>query len=228
MIYKNIMLNINKIIYLIYHIVMYKRLKDVNMAKDKETLSSIYRSSRTIFRLLVCSSISFFLLTACCPCSQEETTEEAPPPKLITQTTTEIPTTPGKAQYVGASSCKTCHANQYKQWEATKHANAFSKLKGPEQNDPKCLKCHTTGYKESGGFTILAETPKMVNIQCEDCHGPGSTYKSRSIMKDKNKAIQVGLVMPTEAVCKKCHNPESPNFKPFDFKARYEQIKHKL
>lgn len=206
------------------------------MVQNKIILSSRHHSQlHIISRLLICGALAIFCLTGCCPCSQEETTEEAVPfsEKITTKSTTEADSTKsdtissGKAKYVGASSCKTCHAKQYTQWEQTKHSNAFSKIKSHE-TEGKCLKCHTTGYKENGGFTTLAQTPKMVNVQCEDCHGPGREYKTRSIMKDKAKAIKTGLIMPTEAVCKKCHNTESPNFKPFDFKERYKLIKHKL
>jgi hypothetical protein len=35
-----------------------------------------------------------------------------------------------------------------------------------------------------------------------------------------------GLVIPTEATCKGCHNEKSPHFKGFDFKTMSEKIKH--
>jgi hypothetical protein len=46
--------------------------------------------------------------------------------------------------------------------------------------------------------------------------------------KHKKLALEAGLVVaPSEENCKTCHNEKSPTFKPFDFKARYEDIKHK-
>ena len=45
-------------------------------------------------------------------------------------------------------------------------------------------------------------------------------------MKDSAKAKANGLISPTEAVCKKCHNSESPNFKGFDFAKYKAKITH--
>ena len=50
----------------------------------------------------------------------------------------------------------------------------------------------------------------------------------KSTMEDKDQAIANGLTIPDENTCKKCHNPESPNFKSFDFKEFWEKIKHPL
>ena len=41
-------------------------------------------------------------------------------------------------------------------------------------------------------------------------------------------ALEAGLVIaPDEKNCKQCHNERSPHYQGFDFKARYEEIKHK-
>ena len=46
--------------------------------------------------------------------------------------------------------------------------------------------------------------------------------------KQKKLALEAGLVVaPNESNCAKCHNEKSPTFKVFDFKTRYEEIKHK-
>ncbi|MFQ6613412.1 MAG: hypothetical protein ACE5D1_01090, partial [Fidelibacterota bacterium] len=37
-----------------------------------------------------------------------------------------------------------------------------------------------------------------------------------------------GLVMPTEATCKKCHNEENPFNKPFNYKERLTKIAHNI
>jgi hypothetical protein len=47
-----------------------------------------------------------------------------------------------------------------------------------------------------------------------------------SVMKDRQKAIESGLVIPTEGVCIKCHNTDSPNFPGFSFDEYYLRIKH--
>lgn len=143
------------------------------------------------------------------------------------------------ADYMGVVRCKTCHnskkmgGEQYKIWEKSRHANALNTLKElGEADNPKCLKCHTTGYGEP-----VPSGVNLAGVQCEACHGPGSIYKSVTIMSKKaykenraaahKKALDAGLVMPpTEKVCRGCHNEESPNFKGFDFEADKEKIKH--
>jgi len=75
----------------------------------------------------------------------------------------------------------------------------------------------------------LAETfDKTEGVQCETCHGPGSEYKKLSIMKDKEKAAENGLIIHTEKelFCIKCHNTESPTFTGFSYETYWEKIKH--
>lgn len=144
-------------------------------------------------------------------------------------------------EYVGIKKCKVCHMKIYKSWEKTSHAQAFETLKPGAQSEAKqkagldlqkdytqdetCLGCHTTGTVQHPG------------VQCEACHGAGKAYSSAKIMnktkwkadpeKHREMAVCAGLNnTPDEQVCLACHNEKSPTFKPFDFKQRYEQIKH--
>jgi hypothetical protein len=129
--------------------------------------------------------------------------------------------------YVGVKKCKTCHIKVYQTWKETKHAVAFDALNEQEKQDPKCNECHVTG-----------KDVNLPGIQCEACHGAGSKFSSATIMNKKKyegdpegqrkMALEAGLIIkPDEASCKKCHNERSPHYKPFDFKPRYEEIKHK-
>ena len=143
-----------------------------------------------------------------------------------------LATTPASAQpkeYIGVAKCKICHnkaatGEQYKQWASSLHAKAMLSLKGDEAKDPKCLKCHSTafGLELSETQTITIEE----GVSCETCHGAGSAYKSSTTMKDHAKSMAAGLIMPDEKLCKKCHNPESPNYKEFDFKTYSAKIAH--
>ena len=46
-------------------------------------------------------------------------------------------------------------------------------------------------------------------------------------MKDKPKAIENGLIIPSgEAACTGCHNSESPSFKGFKYDEMWAKIKH--
>jgi len=135
------------------------------------------------------------------------------------------------AQYAGAAKCKTCHLKEYTTWAASPHATAFERLSPEERKKPECVGCHVTG---SGKPTMPGAA--LEGVQCEACHGPGSLYKAVSIMSKKayetdregahKKALEAGLILPTEATCKGCHNEKSPNYKPFDFKTYSEKIKH--
>ena len=52
------------------------------------------------------------------------------------------------------------------------------------------------------------------------------THLHIKIMKDKKAALAAGLIEPTEKVCVKCHNAESPNYKKFDFAEFSKKIAH--
>lgn len=117
----------------------------------------------------------------------------------------------------GRDGCRKCHLKQYRSWEATAHATAHEKLEGDDANNAECLACHTTGMGKPGGFVSRDETPKLLGVQCEACHGAGSDYSDKELMKDRDASIAAGLVIPTAETCQQCHNDRSPTFKGFDF-----------
>ncbi len=145
-------------------------------------------------------------------------------------------------KYIGAAKCKMCHnkppkGEQYNKWMASPHANAMKTLAGDEAKkiakakgiadpatDAACIKCHST--VGSIDAKLVAGITQEEGVSCESCHGPGSMYKSPTIMKNPELAMQKGLIMPTEEVCKKCHNDESPTFKGFDFASASATIAH--
>ena len=117
---------------------------------------------------------------------------------------------------IGSDKCKLCHKVEFASWSTTKHAKAWDSLKPAEQSKPDCVKCHSTDG-----------TKAMPGVGCEACHGPGSDYKTMAIMKDKQKAHAAGLIEPTEAVCVKCHNKQSPTFKGFNFAEAVKNVHDK-
>jgi len=132
-------------------------------------------------------------------------------------------------KYVGADKCKMCHnkpatGEQYNKWKAGPHAKAMETLKGADRENPKCLKCHSTAA--SVDKSLVATVTLEEGVSCESCHGPGSIYKSAGIMKNQQLALTKGMILPTEDVCKKCHNSESPNFKGFNYEEYKAKIAH--
>jgi excinuclease UvrABC ATPase subunit len=89
------------------------------------------------------------------------------------------------------------------------------------------LKCHVLG-KDIVDSELDATFDKTQGVQCETCHGPGSEYKKLTIMKDKQKAVENGLILHTdkEAFCTTCHNSESPTFKGFNLDEMWAKIQH--
>lgn len=150
-------------------------------------------------------------------------------------------------KYVGTKNCKMCHSSKksgeaYKIWEASAHAKAYETLASEEsiaaakklgiddpQKSDQCLSCHVTGH----GKPASAFDKKFAmedGVSCEACHGPGSGYNPMKVMKQlyagELEDADYGLVKPTEALCKTCHNEKSPTFKGFDFKTYVEKIAH--
>lgn len=117
----------------------------------------------------------------------------------------------------GRDGCRKCHLKQYRSWEATAHATAHEKLTGADASNAECLACHNTGMGKPGGFVSMAETPKLAGVQCEACHGAGSDYSDKEIMKDRAASVAAGLVIPDAQTCQGCHNDRSPDFKGFDY-----------
>jgi hypothetical protein len=148
--------------------------------------------------------------------------------------------------YVGSDNCRKCHIKQYRSWEATTMAQTFETLRpgvaaeakvaanlDPAADytaDPQCVGCHVTGWGRPGGFVSEEETPELVGVGCEMCHGPGGTYTLEEHMSLKNKEyvkselVAVGLVDQVgEEQCVACHNSDNPLVAD-DFVFDYEAI----
>lgn len=119
--------------------------------------------------------------------------------------------------YLGVSKCGECHQPFVESWKKTRHAAAFSSLeRAGKSNDPECIKCHTAGFGEKGGFYSAKTTPMLTNVQCEACHGPG-----REHLLNLSKPMEP----VAEYVCLKCHTKSaSPDF---NYPVYLEKVKHK-
>jgi hypothetical protein len=152
-------------------------------------------------------------------------------------------------KYAGTRICAPCHRTekqgaQQPIWAKTKHAEAYKTLttakaneiakekglKTPAVESKECLECHTLG--KTVDVALFEKTFDIKDgVQCESCHSAGSAYKAMNIMKDREKSIAAGMrefkdEKAIEAFCKTCHNDKSPTFKGFDFKERWDKIKH--
>jgi hypothetical protein len=118
------------------------------------------------------------------------------------------------------TACEPCHAKMVEKWKNTAHAKAYSTLvKTKNQNDPKCLACHTTRFEQPEGFSMKKPQMELVNVQCESCHG---------LAKDHLSSMKpIPIKKPAIDVCKKCHN-NSDRCKDCDTGAKpmFEKIKH--
>jgi 2',3'-cyclic-nucleotide 2'-phosphodiesterase (5'-nucleotidase family) len=101
--------------------------------------------------------------------------------------------------YVGAEVCARCHASEYEQWKGTAHARAWATLVG-RQSEARtdCVGCHVVGYQRPGGFHGEDDAPRLVNVQCENCHGMGTQHD----------ATRTPAKL-TELTCRQCHNETS-------------------
>ncbi|MCF8044324.1 MAG: cytochrome c family protein [Desulfarculaceae bacterium] len=121
-----------------------------------------------------------------------------------------------QARYIGAKTCGECHPQEYERFvEFSKKSGSFESIKVMKPKLTReeyqvCFECHTTGYKEPGGFVSESETPELRNAGCEVCHGPGSIHADTG-----GDPAEIRHDLSLED-CKSCHNSERVNA--FDFK----------
>lgn len=168
-----------------------------------------------------------------------------------------------KMKYVGATKCNgSCHDAYYQAWKNTGHAKAFDLLKPGARpdakakagldvekdymSDPNCLRCHTTGYRQRGGFRpstskrptgIDPQEPNKEQVGCEMCHTVAGGSEIRKIMKntkgdfEKKDTEMYGQRWDYANVCSRCHlhskNPHTPEVDKkyeFNFQERVKKV----
>jgi hypothetical protein len=83
------------------------------------------------------------------------------------------------ARYVGSSTCgnQGCHEREAEIWKGSGHAKAWHTLTDKGRTfDPDCVGCHVTGYTYQSGYAGEDKTPSLVDVTCEQCHGPASKH----------------------------------------------------
>jgi hypothetical protein len=145
-------------------------------------------------------------------------------------------------KYIGADKCKPCHnkastGDQYAKWLKDPHSQALKTLSNDKSKeyakkngiadaakDAKCLKCHST--YDAVDAKLRSSILATEGVSCESCHGPGSAYKSPSVMKNVAQAKTMGLIVPDKELCVKCHNKENPFHKEFNYDTFWAKIAH--
>jgi hypothetical protein len=87
----------------------------------------------------------------------------------------------------------------YYSWKYSKNFRIIQMRR--KDHDPNCLPCHTTGYGKAGGFSSMEETPRMVNKQCETCHGPASLHVKAPTKLEHQETLSI-----PENLCTGCHS----------------------
>jgi hypothetical protein len=154
------------------------------------------------------------------------------------------------AKYVGVRACRACHRTEaqgsmFTIWERSKHAHAYDTLASARarevgarlgvtnpQTDGKCLVCHVTAYGVPPARKHL-RFEQSEGVGCEACHGAGELYKTKRTMcqitAGQVDPASVGLVVPNERTCVRCHNDKSPTWPgSFNYEQMQRQIAHPI
>ena len=138
----------------------------------------------------------------------------------------------GKYRFVGSSKCRLCHRKFFLGRKTDPHDHSMNSLTlAGEENNSHCLRCHSTGHGIKTGFVDINTTPRLSNVQCEGCHGPGNMHIK--LAKDKNKTTRFyegGFLAGTDSpkvlrkMCTSCHT-ERWNKSYHDLTKAYESYK---
>ncbi len=115
----------------------------------------------------------------------------------------EFPDAVPDGEYAGAESCRACHESEWDAWSRTKHAHAFESLAATDDwSNARCIGCHTTGATDKSFLDADSMDPARLNVQCEECHGPGAAH-----------VASPGPLKANPKRCTVCHDPvNSPGF----------------
>jgi hypothetical protein len=143
-------------------------------------------------------------------------------------------------RFTGSKSCADCHELPFQVWRKSRHATAWRSLaetsKPARTFDPECIACHVVGWNPAEflpyehGFWGEKETPELMNVGCEACHGSGENHikaeqGSDIALQEKHRNIIRLPLDNAKKVCVQCHDGDnSPHF---DFETYWKKIVHK-
>jgi len=109
----------------------------------------------------------------------------------------------------------------------------------------ECLKCHVTAFGVDKKLFKKSFDPEA-GVGCESCHGPGddharARFRAANEAEDEEEGFgdeeeaeatytklpdgEIGMGFSRED-CVKCHNKESPTYKPFCYYERIAKVRH--
>ena len=141
-------------------------------------------------------------------------------------------------KYVGSQKCRSCHEDSWRIWAKSKHATAWKSLKEtanpPRTFDPECIGCHVDGWNGlqcapyADGYESEEETPELLNVGCESCHGPGERHIAAELDSDESLQERIRSFMrlgdDVKKVCYACHDGD--NSPEFEFDVYYPLVAH--
>lgn len=162
---------------------------------------------------------------------------------------------PSGREYIGSAACADCHDHAWRVWQdgvdghAPKHSHAYATLQNPPNRaaiprnfDPECLSCHVVGWNPQqhvpyrSGYVSLDETPDLIHVGCEDCHGPGKQHADAEngvveLERDEMKRLRREMALKLEKAeqrCLECHDLDnSPGFQEEGaFEKYWAKVKH--
>lgn len=120
----------------------------------------------------------------------------------------------GEQRYVGQDACTaSCHVPARRFCDTRPHARAYETLRRDHKEyNLECVGCHVTGYEKPGGATVT-HNELLRDVQCEECHGPGSDHVARP----NEPGLTIRKADPTFCA-ERCHHP--PHVATFDVTTR--------
>lgn len=108
----------------------------------------------------------------------------------------------------GEPTCAQCHATPSASWTATAHAGAWETLQESGHAQEFCEGCHTVSQLGNAatdpvGWTSTGDS-RYVDVQCESCHGEGSTHVADPEASQPLPSLAVGEDLTNG--CGECHN----------------------
>ena len=142
-------------------------------------------------------------------------------------------------KFVSSDKCEPCHEESYRIWKKSTHSHAYetlAKLEPPRNYDPECVSCHVVGWHPTryfpyeGGYESMKKTPKLIDVSCDSCHGPGEKHiaaesgSNEALMEKYRKAVRLTKADSEKFFCVTCHDGDnSPEFK---FQTYWPLVEH--